>query len=97
MRYARGKQLALYVCKAANEDYKRFKKMRGAIGNMTIKENRMSLPYCSRLDPTFRWERGLNAKNVVTNLIFFRRKSGELTVRLAKESTQKLIKQGWIK
>ncbi|MBY0596143.1 hypothetical protein [Bacillus bingmayongensis] len=97
MRYTRGKQLALYVCKGANEDYKRFKKMRGAIGNMTIEENVTLPPYCNEVDPTFRWERGLNAKNTVSNLIFFRRKSGELTVMLAKESTQKLIKQGWIK
>lgn len=57
MRYARGKQLTLYVCKGTNEDYKRFKKMRGAIGNMTIEENVTLPPYCNEVDPTFIWRR----------------------------------------
>ncbi|MEW4153096.1 hypothetical protein Q0N88_24300 [Bacillus thuringiensis] len=59
MRYARGKQLAQYVCKGINKDYRRFKEMRGAIGNLKIEENVTLPPYCNELDPTFKWQRDL--------------------------------------
>ncbi|MCC2436241.1 hypothetical protein LKL87_26670 [Bacillus paranthracis] len=60
MRYARGKKLALYVCKGTNESYKHFKKMRGAMGNLTITENLTLKPYCDVIDPTFKWIRCYN-------------------------------------
>lgn len=60
MRYARSKQLALYVCKGPNVSYKHFKKMRGAMGNLKIEENVTLAPYCDQLDPTFKWHREYN-------------------------------------
>ncbi|SMD67899.1 hypothetical protein BACERE00185_00269 [Bacillus mobilis] len=57
MRYARGKQLALYVCNGSNGSYKHFKEMRGAMGNLKIAENITLKPYCDVLDPTFKWHR----------------------------------------
>ncbi|WP_142346839.1 hypothetical protein [Bacillus wiedmannii] len=57
MKYARGKQLALYVCNGSNGSYKHFKEMRGAMGNLKIAENVTLSPYNEWLDPTFRWHK----------------------------------------
>ncbi|PFJ10580.1 hypothetical protein COD67_23545 [Bacillus cereus] len=94
MRYARGAQYGLYFCKGNNKAYKWFKKARKGMGNITIKENKTLWPYKDKLDPTFRWKRDFDS--VFTNLIFFRGESRQLKVILAKESMQKLKKQGWI-
>lgn len=60
MRYARSKQLALYVYQGSTERYKEFKKLRGSMGNLKIDENVTLSPYCNALDITFKWEREMN-------------------------------------
>ncbi|PHC86060.1 hypothetical protein COF42_17260 [Bacillus wiedmannii] len=60
MRYARSKQLALYVYQGSTERYKEFKKLRGSMGNLKIDENVILSPYCNALDITFKWERKMN-------------------------------------
>lgn len=60
MRYARSKQLALYVYQGSTERYKEFKKLRGSMGNLKIDENVTLSPYCNTLDITFKWEREMN-------------------------------------
>ncbi|MGX5574088.1 hypothetical protein ACWKTS_22415 [Bacillus toyonensis] len=66
MKHARGKQLALYVCKGNNTRYKEFKEIRGCIGNLTIQENVTSTSYCEQLDPTFKWHRDFHGMNIVS-------------------------------
>ncbi|QWH10332.1 hypothetical protein EXW38_02500 [Bacillus mycoides] len=60
MRCARSKQLALYVYQGSTERYKKFKKLRGSMGNLKIDENVTLSPYCNALDLTFKWERKMN-------------------------------------
>lgn len=60
MRYARIKQLALYVYQGNTNQYKKFKKVRGTMGNLKIEENVTLAPYCDQLDPTFMWHRHYN-------------------------------------
>ncbi|PEI73456.1 hypothetical protein CN646_07620 [Bacillus wiedmannii] len=69
MRYTRGKQVALYVCKGNNTRYKEFKEIRGYLGNLTIRENITSTSHCNRIDPTFIWRR--KALTDGRNTVFF--------------------------
>ncbi|MFE9082205.1 hypothetical protein [Bacillus mobilis] len=95
MRVNRYKQWARYHFKGATGKYKKY--IRDWKEYNTPNNRPPSESTVGYLDPTFKWERGLNAGNTITNIIFFRRKNGKLTVQLAKESTKSLMKKGWIK
>ncbi|MGN4669709.1 hypothetical protein ACTFRP_29505 [Bacillus cereus group sp. MYBK234-1] len=84
MRHTRNRQMT----KIGEENFMGMKNIRIS----TIRE--IDGKFANRLDPTFKWKRDLDS--VFTNLIFFRGESGRLNVVLAKESMQKLKKQGWI-
>ncbi|ALL20643.1 hypothetical protein BK764_00190 [Bacillus thuringiensis serovar israelensis] len=84
MRHTRNRQMT----KIGAENFMRMKNIKIS----TIRKPDGKFP--NRLDPTFKWKRDFDS--VFTNLIFFRGESGQLKVVLAKESMQKLKKQGWI-